>query len=218
MSATRRLLLLTLPVLLLLVVHSRWAPAAAAGPEGVWPVTPAVVLRGFAPPSVDWQAGHRGVDLAAEVGDPVLAPAAGTVGFAAVLAGRGVVAIDLADGTRTTLEPVSAEVAVGDAVRPGDEVGTLGMSSHCGWTPCLHWGLRRGDTYLDPLTLLGLAPPVLLPLGGGVASGGAGLAVPEPAGTGAPPRSGGGLDPPLSALGGDGSLPVTRADLPTQPP
>jgi len=29
---------------------------------------------------------------------------------------------------------------------------------------CLHWGWKRGDTYLDPLLLVGGGPIVLLPL------------------------------------------------------
>jgi murein DD-endopeptidase MepM/ murein hydrolase activator NlpD len=33
----------------------------------------------------------------------------------------------------------------------------------CPAVACLHWGLRRGDAYLDPLTLLGLGRVRLLP-------------------------------------------------------
>jgi murein DD-endopeptidase MepM/ murein hydrolase activator NlpD len=164
---SRRLLLLLLPAVLLLGLHGWAAPVAAVGGDGTavtWPVDPPVVLRGFAPPAVDWQPGHRGVDLAAPVGTAVVAPATGTVTFASRLAGRGVVVVALADGLRTTLEPVSAKVDVGDPVTAGEVVGTVEPGPHCGWTPCLHWGLRRGDAYLDPRLLLGLAPPVLLPL------------------------------------------------------
>ena len=35
--------------------------------------------------------------------------------------------------------------------------------SHCAPAACLHWGLIRGETYLDPLTLVGAVPqPVRL--------------------------------------------------------
>ena len=89
---------------------------------------------------------------------------AGTVTFAAALAGRGVVVVDHG-GVRTTYEPVSASVRVGDPVAQGAVIGTLQRaSSHCFPRACLHWGLRRGETYLDPLTLVGAGPIRLLPL------------------------------------------------------
>ncbi len=44
---------------------------------------------------------------------------------------------------------------VGDAVRPGQVIGTLlGSPSHCSGA-CLHLGRLVGDDYLDPLELLG---------------------------------------------------------------
>jgi murein DD-endopeptidase MepM/ murein hydrolase activator NlpD len=77
------------------------------------------------------------------------------VTFAAVLAGRGVVVVD--HGTaRTTYEPVVASVAVGQVVMRGEEIGRL-QAGHpsCPGATCLHWGLKEGDAYLDPLLLLG---------------------------------------------------------------
>lgn len=60
---------------------------------------------------------------------------------------------------RTTYEPVRATVKKGDKVTPGDIVGVVEPTgSHC-QASCLHWGLLRADTYLDPLSLL---PPWLL--------------------------------------------------------
>ncbi len=131
------------------------APAAAADrllltPSG-WPLAgPVTVLKGFDPPDTPWGSGHRGVDLAAAVGDPILAAAAGRVSYAGRLAGRGVVVVD--HGTvRTTYEPVAAAVGVGDHVAAGQPIGRLAAGNHCGDTPCLHWGLLQGRTYLDPL-------------------------------------------------------------------
>ncbi|WP_051135624.1 M23 family metallopeptidase [Streptomyces sp. 351MFTsu5.1] len=126
-----------------------------------WPVgiRPAV-LRGWEPPATVYGRGHRGVDLAAPAGTPVRAVAAGRVSFAGRVAGKGVVSVDLT-GTdlRTTYEPVTASVAKGDEVAAGEVVGTVNATgSHC-TTTCVHWGLRRGETYLDPLSLL---PPWLL--------------------------------------------------------
>jgi hypothetical protein len=67
--------------------------------------------------------------------------------------------------TRTTYEPVAPAVAVGAKVPTGGVLGTLQTAmSHCLPRTCLHWGLLRGDVYLDPLMLLGLGPVRLLPL------------------------------------------------------
>ncbi len=150
-------------------------PAVARG----WPVgdRPAV-LRGWDPPENPYGPGHRGVDLAAPAGAPVRAVAAGTVSFAGRVAGRGVVSVELAatgdPPLRTTYEPVAVSVKKGDEVAAGEVLGTVEPAgSHC--TGCLHWGLLRGDVYLNPLSvlppwLLDGGPSVLLPV----------LGVPEP--------------------------------------
>jgi murein DD-endopeptidase MepM/ murein hydrolase activator NlpD len=125
------------------------------------------VLRRFVVGPHAWSPGHRGVDLAAGADDHVLAAGAGTVAFAGLVAGRGVITITHSGGLRTTYEPVTADVTVGQAVALGDELGVLAAGSHCP-TTCLHWGALRGDVYLDPLTLLRPpAPPILLPLWAG---------------------------------------------------
>ena len=126
------------------------------------------VLDPFRPPAHVWLPGHRGVDLAAFPGEQVLASGAGLVLWAGDLAGRGVVSVRHGDGWRTTYEPVTPAVEIGDLVAAGDLVGWLAPGvSHCGGVPtCLHWGLRRDDDYLDPLRLLPRAGrPRLLPLG-----------------------------------------------------
>jgi hypothetical protein len=116
------------------------------------------------------------VDLAARAGEEVRAAAPGTVSFAGRVAGRGVLSITLA-GTgdpplRTTYEPVRAVLAEGAEVVAGQVVAVLEPGAyHCPAVGCLHWGLLRGETYLDPLSLLppGLlhrGPPRLLPVFG----------------------------------------------------
>jgi len=155
---------------LVLAVSLSTLPAAAVpapSREGVWPLSPRPqVVEGFAPPVQAWGAGHRGVDLLGHVGQAVHSSLGGTITFAAPLAGRGVVVVDHG-GVRTTYEPVSASVHVGDVVDRGGVVGTLQRAaSHCFPRACLHWGLRRGETYLDPLTLVGAGPIRLLPLDG----------------------------------------------------
>jgi murein DD-endopeptidase MepM/ murein hydrolase activator NlpD len=122
------------------------------------------VVRDFDPPPHPFGRGHRGVDLAAVAGGAVLAAGAGTVVFAGPLAGRGVVSIDHAGGLRTTYEPVLAFVTAGDLVGRGQQIGTLEPGHPgCAAAACLHWGLRRGKDYLDPVQLLAPGPLRLMP-------------------------------------------------------
>lgn len=132
------------------------SPALAANPWG-WPLNPAHISAGFDRPPKNWLPGHRGVDLVGRSGDLVFASGNGVVTFAGLVAGKGVVVIK--HGTlRTTYEPVTALVAVGSKVRVGDVIGTLSPGeSHCSTqtsVSCLHWGLIRGETYLNPLLLV----------------------------------------------------------------
>ena len=137
----------------------------ARDPTGMWPLDPVPqVVAGFDPPASTWGAGHRGVDLLATPGQRVRSALAGRVAFVGRIAGRGVVVVDHG-ATRTTYEPVVADVETGASVAAGDGLGTLELSgSHCPPRACLHWGWIRGDTYLDPLRLVGAGPVRLLPL------------------------------------------------------
>ncbi|MEU5290641.1 M23 family metallopeptidase [Streptomyces umbrinus] len=153
-------------------------PVPAVG--RAWPVglRPSVI-RGWDPPATTYGRGHRGVDLTAAPGAPVRAVAPGRISFAGRVAGRGVVSVEL-NGTgdpplRTTYEPVRATAKKGTEVAAGEVIGVLEPTGwHCP-ASCLHWGLRRGDAYLDPLSLLppwllGRGPSRLLPV----------IGVPEP--------------------------------------
>jgi len=72
------------------------------------------------------------------------------------LAGRGVVSVQHPDGLRTTYEPVIAQVHSGAAVLRGQPLGVLEPGHPgCAAAACLHWGVRRGEVYLDPLRLIG---------------------------------------------------------------
>lgn len=155
-------------LLSLVIALALRVPGPVAGPvpgPGVWPLHPRPeVVSAFDPPSSTYGAGHRGVDLAGEVGQVVRAAVPGRVTFAGVIAGVGVVVVGHG-ATRTTYQPVRASVAVGAEVTAGDEVGRLErFGSHCAPRSCLHWGLVEGGTYLDPLTLVGAGPVRLLPL------------------------------------------------------
>jgi murein DD-endopeptidase MepM/ murein hydrolase activator NlpD len=139
-------------------------PVADGGAAWQWPLRPPPeVLRPFDPPAHPWEPGHRGVDLPAHPGQPVYATGAGRVGYARDLAGRGVVTV-IHGSFRTTYLPVRPSVRSGQRVTAGARIGVVeDVLGHCGQTTCLHWGLRQGVTYLDPLLLLGRAPVRLLP-------------------------------------------------------
>jgi murein DD-endopeptidase MepM/ murein hydrolase activator NlpD len=89
------------------------------------------------------------------------------VGFAGQFAGRGVVTVHHPGGLETTYEPVTAVVEAGKHVDSGDLLGRL-EAGHpgCPVAACLHWGLRRGRVYLDPLLLVRPVRVRLLPLPG----------------------------------------------------
>lgn len=178
-----RLLLMGLALALALVDLGGAARADPARPLWQWPLgAPHTVVRGFDVSHGPYGAGHRGIDIRG-AGGTVTAVADGTVHFVGTIAGRGVVSILHADGLLSTYEPVAASVAAGQAVTAGAPIGQLEAGvQHCADTPCLHLGARRGQTYQDPLLLLGGAgPSVLLPLGSGAASarGPADAAVPS---------------------------------------
>lgn len=142
-------------------------PAANEEPRGnwSWPLSPEpAVLRAFDPPAKPWLSGHRGVDLQSGANAAqVMSPEAGTVTFVGVVVDRPVITIDHG-GIKSSFEPVESTLTAGTAVSKGDVIGTV-LTGHCGVTPCLHWGVRRGEEYLNPLSFVrDLRPSVLLPL------------------------------------------------------
>jgi murein DD-endopeptidase MepM/ murein hydrolase activator NlpD len=156
-----------------LLVPAAAAPPAAVAPPGAvpalwgWPLAGSpTVSRPFDAPPTPYAAGHRGADLLGAVGQPVLSAGAGVVAFAGTVAGRPVVSVQHAGGLRTTYEPVQPVVAAGQPVARGSPIGVL-VAGHpgCPVQACLHWGLRRGDVYLDPLLLLRPPRVRLLPWG-----------------------------------------------------
>ena len=88
----------------------------------------------------------------------------GRIAFVGTIAGRPVVTVSHGR-TRTTYEPVATTLPRGTRVAAGAVIGSLGVTgSHCFPAACLHWGWIRGETYLDPLRLVGGGPVRLLPL------------------------------------------------------
>ncbi|TNB73817.1 M23 family metallopeptidase [Arthrobacter sp. BB-1] len=145
-------------------------PAATPGvakPSWQWPLAPRPrVLRDFDPPPKPWLSGHRGVDLGtASDGAHVASPAAGTVSFVGVVVDRPVITIDHGNGLRSSFEPVESTLAAGSTVAAGQLIGSV-IPGHCPAESCVHWGVRRGDDYVNPLQfVMDLRPSILLPLG-----------------------------------------------------
>src|SRR3954454_5080853 len=110
---------------------------------------PLRVARPFRAPANRYSAGHRGVDLAASAGAAVRAPGPGRVRFAGRLVDRGVVSVD-SGGLRFSYEPVRPLVRAGQQVAAGTVLGVL-EPGHPGCSVCLHWGVRLGERYLDPI-------------------------------------------------------------------
>ena len=130
--------------------------AVAARPRVVWPATGAVTgpfgeRRG--------RSRHPGTDLDGETGDPVAAAAAGTVVWAgSAPAGYGgygtVVIVDHGGGVQTLYAHLSAvAAAVGQAVGPGDRIGSIGSTGHSTGSH-LHFEVRRNGVVTNPTAFL----------------------------------------------------------------
>ncbi|MDQ4502769.1 peptidoglycan DD-metalloendopeptidase family protein [Sinomonas sp. ASV322] len=140
-------------------------PAATPASGWAWPLAPRpVLLRAFDPPARPWLSGHRGVDLAAAPEQELLAPDDATVAFAGWVVDRPVLTIMHPDGHRSSFEPVATDLAVGTRVTRGQAIGRVAAAPrHCA-VGCIHWSVRRDDSYLDPLRFVAdTRPSVLLP-------------------------------------------------------
>ena len=110
---------------------------------------------------------HRGYDMAAPVGTPVIAPAGGTVILAEpdLYYEGGTVFLDHGRGITSVFMHLSeVDVTSGDTVKRGDLLAKTGNSGRT-TGPHLHWAVkwrniastdRSGDFYIDPALLLGL--------------------------------------------------------------
>jgi hypothetical protein len=146
------------------------AVALAAAPSAgawAWPVE-GPVLQQFALGDDPYAGGqHRGVDIGASSGSPVLAPASGVVSFAGVVPMSGKsVTIQTPDGYSVTLTHLgSIGVARSATVSQGAAVATIGPSGQAEHdVPYVHLGIRWTSDpqgYLDPL--LFLPPPRTAP-------------------------------------------------------
>ena len=102
----------------------------------------------------DWRT-HNGVDLAAELGDPVLAAMDGEVLEVKedLLLGT-TVTINHGDGLMTIYGNLSHDVAVeqGEAVKAGDTIGTVGSTAVGEWNEgnWIHFAVQQDGEAVDP--------------------------------------------------------------------
>lgn len=94
---------------------------------------------------------HAGVDISAHYGQPVLAPADGTVSYAGNYNGYGrMIEIDHANGIVTRYGHLSGfAVADGQSVHRGQVIGYVGMSGRSTGAH-LHYEVRIHDTPVNP--------------------------------------------------------------------
>ena len=137
------------------------APPAAAAPalpdhyagSLTWPLEAGIVSSEY---GTRWGKLHRGIDIAAEVGEPVYAIAPGEVIYAGDgLRGYGNVVIVRHDRGRTSLYAHNSALKVtkGDTVSQSMLVALLGNTGHS-TGPHVHFEIRDGDTPVDPRTVL----------------------------------------------------------------
>lgn len=130
----------------------------------VWPVVGeielpyAVSYLVYSDTMGDWRA-HKGLDIAAALGDRVLAAAAGTVSavYDDPLFGTTVV-IEHGDGLVSSYANLAATptVAVGDKVLCGDTIGSVGDTACCesAMTTHLHFAMSLEGESVDPTVYL----------------------------------------------------------------
>jgi murein DD-endopeptidase MepM/ murein hydrolase activator NlpD len=101
---------------------------------------------------------HYGLDLAGKVGAPVVAANDGRVVLVrdAWASGDSVVVFHGAGLFTTYFHLSRIRVAEGEAVRRGQRIGDVGKTGRASG-PHLHWGVRVGELYVDPRSVLRLA-------------------------------------------------------------
>lgn len=100
---------------------------------------------------------HNGTDFAAATGTPVWAAAAGTIVWAGPKGPNGNLVSIEHDGGYTThyahLSRITAGITRGVHVTQRQSIGQVGTTGRS-TGPHLHFGLKRGATFLDPMSLL----------------------------------------------------------------
>lgn len=147
----------TLPLVAALAEAAEGDFAQDGSLPSLWPVQ-GVLSSGFgwrrSPFSKRWKF-HTGIDIAADRGDWVLAPAPGTVVKAQYAGGYGnLLEIDHGNEVHSRLAHNSTlHVSVGDTVKAGQKVATVGSTGHSTGPHC-HLEILIDGEQVDPLLLL----------------------------------------------------------------
>ena len=118
-----------------------------------WPVEAGIISSEY---GQRWGKMHKGIDIAADTGEPVYAIADADVIYAGDgLRGYGNVVILRHDQQMTSLYAHNSELKVhqGDHVTQGTVISLLGSTGHS-TGPHVHFEIREGDAAVDPITLL----------------------------------------------------------------
>jgi len=111
-------------------------------------------VKAFEPPLVAWGRGHLGVDYGVPRGTAVRSAGAGTVAFAGQVGGALHVVVLHAGGLRTSYSFLAGvSVRRGHEVVRGEVLGTTGGAGPGHAAGVVHFGLRAGERYVDPLLL-----------------------------------------------------------------
>lgn len=120
----------------------------------IWPVEhpDRQVISRFGPRG---QKEHKGMDIKAPTGTPIMAAADGEVTYAGTRSGYGlVVEISHGDGVGTVYGHMNEiSVAVGDVVHQRDPIGTVGATGNAS-TPHLHYEVLIDGEIYDPWLFL----------------------------------------------------------------
>lgn len=116
----------------------------------IWPVQ-GVLTSGF---GMRWGRMHEGIDIAAPIGTPIHAAAAGTIIYAGWMGGYGnLVIIDHGGGMATAYGHQSAIYVTGGSVSQGQVIGAVGSTGNS-TGPHLHFEVRVNGSAVDPLGYL----------------------------------------------------------------
>lgn len=194
----------SVPVASPAAVSERSVPPPPTAPDPppvppLWMPVAGAVVRGFDARAGPYGPGHRGIDIAAPVGESVRAPASGRVVFAGPVAGTTWVSLLVAPGVVVTLGPLLDPPVTAERVGLRDPVGRVGPGHplppvdprSVGASPIDRGGPGGAGPPTGPAGPGGAGPPV-----GGGGPGGAG----PPVDRGGP----GGAGPPAGRVGSGG--------------